>query len=175
MISAAPSSPPAAARLRVPWLDLIGPAFLALSPAFAWTTELFSSYPAAPIYATELSIPFLVSGSLFLTRAPTVAQVFAVLAVGGSGLILAQTRWTDILRRVLGVCALILASLFAWRFNLSLEAVQFTPDLVRVFRLGFYLGVMGGILLIVLPGVRRLPMALPSTDADAEPGSAPAG
>lgn len=156
-------------------LALIGPAFLALSTAFAWTIELFSSDPSAPIYATEVSVPFLVSARFFMSGTPTVAQILAVLAVVACGLMLVQKPWADILRRVLGVCTLILAGLFAWRFNQSLESFQYAPGLLRVLRLGFYLGVMGGILLIVLPGACPSRAQLPPTPANSELGGRPAG
>jgi hypothetical protein len=170
--SAAPSSPPTADRPRVPWLALIGPAFLALSTVFPWTT-----WPLGTPHATEFSVPFV--STFFVPRGPTVAQVLIVLAIVASGLILVQAGWADILRRVLGACALILGGLFAWGlswlsqvFESSGEATSWwRPEL---FDLGFYLSVIGAILLIVLPGARRSrPVA--ATFVAAEPGSGPAG
>jgi hypothetical protein len=151
--SAQPASPPSSDGRRIPWLALIGPAVLALSTVFAWTIEAFLPPPAASIYATELSVPFLVTTRVFFTRPPTVAQVLVVFAIAASGLILVQAKWADILRRLIGVVTLILAGLFAWRFNQSLESFH-TPGLLRTLRLGFYLGVIGAILLVVLPGAR---------------------
>jgi hypothetical protein len=172
-----PSSPARADRPLVPWLALIGPAFLALSTVFAWTMEMFSPGPS-PIYATELSIPFLVSTRFFMTRAPSLAQVLAVLAIGAAILILVETRWADIVRRLLGLCALIGTGLFAWRLEQSIESVLPSRGMDRAGLLtflgsGFYLGVIGAFLLIVLPGTRRLrPVAAP---ADARLGSGDAG
>jgi hypothetical protein len=173
---ATPSSPPTADRPRVPWLALIGPAFLALSTVFPWTTEA-AAVVSGPVYATGVSVPWV--SEFLMTRAPTLAQVLIVLAVVASGLILVQARWADILRRVLGACALILGGLFAWVlswlsqvFESSGEATSWwRPEL---FDLGFYLSVIGAILLIVLPGARRSrPVA--ATFVAAEPGSGPAG
>jgi hypothetical protein len=92
-------------------------------------------------------VALLVSGEFFMNRAPTVAQVLAVLAVGASGLILVQARWADILRRVLGACALIISSLLAWRLKQWVEGilpprgnVSSRGLLNRFLGLGFYLG-----------------------------------
>lgn len=141
---------------EVPWLALIGPAFLALSTVFAWVTKA-AAVVSGPVYATGFSVPFV--STFFVPGGPTVAQVLAVLAIVASGLILVQARWADILRRVLGACVLILGGLFAWglswlsQFESSGEATSWwRPEL---FGLGFYLSVIGAILLIVLPSARR--------------------
>jgi hypothetical protein len=139
---------------EAPWLPLIGPAFLALSTVFPWTTDA-AAVDSGPVYATEVGVPFV--SDFFMNRAPTVAQVVIVLAIVASGLILVQARWADILRRVLGACAVIVEGLPA--LGIGWFAVGFGEvtivGLLSFFGLGLYLAVIGGILLIGLPSARR--------------------
>jgi hypothetical protein len=151
-------SPPSPRRTEpryTPWLLFAGVALLILSQVFPWSLQPF--LPAdgqAGLYATGISVPAVLSrGSLDLS-APTAAQVIAILVLITAVLVLVPSRRADVLRRVIGGVALLLFGLFAWRLSqfLSAGVPEGIPGFPAALRAGFYVGVVGAILLIAAPG-----------------------
>jgi hypothetical protein len=154
---AAPS-PPTPGRTvprQGPWLVFSGIALLILSQVFPWSLQPFiPSDQQAGLYATAISVPAVLSrGSLGLSG-PTAAQVIAVLVLSAAVILIVPSRWADVLRRVIGGVALLLFVLFAWRLSqlLSGGLPEGLPGFPGILRAGFYLGVIGAILLIAAPG-----------------------
>jgi hypothetical protein len=154
---AAPPAPAArpADRPYTPWLVFAGIGLLILSEAFPWSLQPFiPPDQQRGLYGTGLSVPALLSrGSLDLS-APTAAQVIAILVLSATVFLIVPSRWADVLRRVIGAVALLLFGLFAWRLSqfLSEGVPEGIPGFPAVLRAGFYLGVVGAILLIAAPG-----------------------
>jgi drug/metabolite transporter (DMT)-like permease len=154
---AAPTPPPPGpTRPRyTPWLLFAGVALLILSQVFPWSLQPFiPSDQQAGLYATGISVPAVLSRGFFELSAPTAAQVIAVLVLIAAVLLVVPSRWADVLRRVIGGVALLLFGLFAWRLSqlLSAGVPEGLPGFPAVLRAGFYLGVVGAILLIAAPG-----------------------
>lgn len=147
-----PATPPERA-LGWPWPALGGGALLLLSAAFAWVVQPFP--PPDAIHATDLPALFLVSSRFFGTRIPTVAHVVALTGLVASVLVLLEARWADILRRVLGAVPLAVAVLFVWRFDEAYAGIGNEGSILRFLRLGYYLAVVGAIVLILMPRRRR--------------------
>ena len=132
-----------------------GIALLILSEAFPWSLQPF--IPASQqggLYATGISVPGVLSRGFFQLSAPTAAQVIAILVSSAVVFLVVPSRWADVLRRVIGGVALLLLGLFAWRLSqlLSRGVPEGVPGFPGVLRAGFYLGVVGAILLIAAPG-----------------------
>jgi hypothetical protein len=132
-----------------------GIALLILSEAFPWSLQPF--IPAdqqGGLYATGISVPVVLSRGSLQLSAPTAAQVIAILVLSAVVFLIVPSRWADVLRRVIGAVALLLFGLFAWRLSqfLSGGLPEGVPGFPAVLRAGFYLGVVGAILLIAAPG-----------------------
>jgi hypothetical protein len=132
-----------------------GIALLILSEAFPWSLQPF--IPASQqggLYAAGISVPGVLSRGFFQLSAPTAAQVIAILVSSAVVFLVVPSRWADVLRRVIGGVALLLLGLFAWRLSqlLSGGVPEGVPGFPGVLRAGFYLGVVGAILLIAAPG-----------------------
>jgi hypothetical protein len=144
-----------------PWLVFAGIALLILSQVFPWSLQPFvPSDQQGGLYATAISVPAVLSRGFLDLPAPTAAQVIAVLALSAAVLLVIPSRWADFLRRVIGGVALLLFVLFAWRLSQFLSGTlpEGVAGFPGVLRAGFYLGVLGAIVLIAAPGRRRMPL-----------------
>jgi hypothetical protein len=150
-----PPVPGSVDRQHTPWLVFAGIALLILSEGFPWSLQPF--IPAdqqGGLYATGISVPAVLSRGLLQLSAPTAAQVIALLVLSAVVFLIVPSQWADVLRRVIGAVALLLFGLFAWRLGqfLSGGLPEGVPGFPAVLRAGFYLGVVGAILLITAPG-----------------------
>jgi hypothetical protein len=136
-----------------PWPALGGGVLLLLSTAFAWIVQPFP--PPDALHATDLPALFLVSSHFFGTRIPTVAHVVALTGLAASVLVLLETRWADILRRVVGAVPLAVGVLFVWRFDGAYAGIGNMGSILGFLRAGYYLAVVGAIVLILMPRGRK--------------------
>lgn len=154
------AAPPAPAARQVdrphrPWLVFARIALLILSEAFPWALQPFiPPDQQGGLYATGISVPVVLSRGWLDLSAPNAAQVIAILVLSAVVFLVVPSRWADVLRRMIGAVALLLFGLFAWRLSqfLSGGLPEGLPGFPAVLRAGFYLGVVGAILLIAAPG-----------------------
>jgi hypothetical protein len=145
-----------------PWLVYAGIALLILSQVFPWSLQPF--VPADQqrgLYTTAISLPAVLSRGALDLPAPTAAQAIAVVTLSAAIFLVVPRRWADLLRRGMGGVALVLFGLLAWRLSQFLSGTL--PPGISGFpaalRAGFYLGLLGAIVLIAAPGRRPAPPA----------------
>lgn len=142
-------------------LALAGAALLALSAVLAWAVQpLFGGDVEQAIYPTGLSLPRLIVGGP-AGEHPRLGLLLVVLAIAAAFLVFANParRTFDLVRRALGVAALVLAVLFVVRFS-QVGGVEprFQPP--AGLRAGFYVCLAGALVSIAAgrsprPGVRN--------------------
>ena len=130
-------------------LALAGSGVLAISTSLAWGTNPLD--PNFGIYASSVPVPPLIrSGATGLV--PTLAFVLVTFAVLSAALAPLGERSVpiDLMRRLLGLLALMLTVLFAVRYA-EIGEVAGDFSLPERLRLGFYLAIAGS-LLVALGG-----------------------
>lgn len=141
-------------------LALLGSGLAALSTGFAWVASLVpaSFGPQTGYLASDIPLPAMLNQTSTGTT-PTVGLVALVLAVLTAALVLLSSagRWSDIVRRLLGVVIVGLVGLVAWRYHAP--ALESEVGFLSSFRAGAYLAVLGGVLIAVFgpPIVRSEP------------------
>jgi hypothetical protein len=151
-----------------PWwpaVAFLGLAGLAFATQMTWVDQGFlpEGIDDPGIVGGEIPLPPLISRSAEGT-VPTVGQALIGLAIGG--LILMATgpeRLSfDLIRRGLGVLALLLLALFAFRVSqLAGASGRFEYTMIGLLRIGFLKAVAGAIITVAVGHIRRSPAPQP--------------